>query len=222
MVAQTSLDTANTPLPVAAGGTGIATATAYGVHCAGTTATGPVQVLASLGSSGQPLVSGGAGTLPSFSGTLGAITTTSVAFSPTGNGLVGSTSGSFANTGYVGESVINAIPSASAVSLTSGANANVGSISLTAGVWLLYGNVLLQPSISISYAQASPSITSATFGDLSNCTCLSATTMLNTSFSLPTLTFNTASPSQIYLVVNAIFASGTCTASGNIFAIRYQ
>lgn len=55
-----------TGLPVAGGGTGIATATAYSVICAGTTATGAFQSLAALGASGTVLTSNGAGALPSF------------------------------------------------------------------------------------------------------------------------------------------------------------
>lgn len=54
-------------LGVTGGGTGLATATtAYGVVCAGTTATGAFQVLNSLGTAGQVLTSNGAGLLPSF------------------------------------------------------------------------------------------------------------------------------------------------------------
>lgn len=56
-----------TGLTVAGGGTGVTTlTTAYGVLCAGTTATGAVQTLSSLGTSGQVLTSNGAGALPSF------------------------------------------------------------------------------------------------------------------------------------------------------------
>lgn len=55
-----------TALPVANGGTGITTGTAYGVVCAGTTSTGPLQILPSLGSSGQVLTSNGASALPSW------------------------------------------------------------------------------------------------------------------------------------------------------------
>lgn len=59
------------PVSVANGGTGIVTATAaYAVLCGGTMSTGPVQSLASAGTAGQALISGGAGVLPSF-GTLG-------------------------------------------------------------------------------------------------------------------------------------------------------
>ena len=58
------------PVTVPLGGTGVITnTTAYGVLCAGTTATG-AQQNAGAGTTGQALVSGGASALPSF-GTLG-------------------------------------------------------------------------------------------------------------------------------------------------------
>lgn len=59
-----------TDVPVADGGTGLSATTAYAVLCGGTTATGALQSIASVGTSGQVLVSGGTGTLPSFSSTL--------------------------------------------------------------------------------------------------------------------------------------------------------
>lgn len=58
-------------LPVANGGTGIATTTAYGVICGGTAATNPFQN-AGAGAAGQVLVSNGAAALPSWSSTLDA------------------------------------------------------------------------------------------------------------------------------------------------------
>lgn len=63
--------TLSSPLTVANGGTGVATATAYGVIVAGTTATGNFQVVAgSGGNSSLPLVSQGASLLPIYT-TLG-------------------------------------------------------------------------------------------------------------------------------------------------------
>lgn len=53
-------------ITVGYGGTGIATTTAYSVICAGTTATGAFQSLASVGTSGQVLTSGGAAALPTW------------------------------------------------------------------------------------------------------------------------------------------------------------
>lgn len=58
----------STPLAVTDGGTGLATATtAYAVICGGTTTVTPFQTTASAGTSGQPLISSGAGALPAYS-----------------------------------------------------------------------------------------------------------------------------------------------------------
>ncbi len=53
-------------LPVANGGTGAASQTAYAVLCGGTTSTGAYQSIASVGTSGQVLTSNGASALPTF------------------------------------------------------------------------------------------------------------------------------------------------------------
>lgn len=55
-----------TGLPVAGGGTGKATFTAYSVVCAGTTATGAFQNVAGVGTANQVLTSNGAGALPTW------------------------------------------------------------------------------------------------------------------------------------------------------------
>lgn len=55
-----------TDVPVADGGTGLSSATAYAVLCGGTTSTGAFQSIASVGSSGHVLTSNGAGALPTF------------------------------------------------------------------------------------------------------------------------------------------------------------
>lgn len=77
-----------TDIPVTDGGTGVSTLTTpYGVLTAGTTATGPVQTLPSLGNSGDVLTSGGAGVLPSFlPATSGASTSIGLAYL-VGNGI---------------------------------------------------------------------------------------------------------------------------------------
>jgi hypothetical protein len=58
-------------LPVAAGGTGATSATAYAVQCGGTTSTGAHQSIASVGTTGQVLTSNGAGALPTFQAAAG-------------------------------------------------------------------------------------------------------------------------------------------------------
>jgi hypothetical protein len=55
-----------TAITVANGGTGDTSLTAYAVLTGGTTSTGPVQSIASVGTSGQVLTSNGAGALPTF------------------------------------------------------------------------------------------------------------------------------------------------------------
>ena len=67
------------PAGVTIGGTGLATATAYGVICAGTTATGAFQSLAGLGAAGTILTSNGAAALPSFQAPAAAGVTSAVA-----------------------------------------------------------------------------------------------------------------------------------------------
>ena len=56
-----------TPNAVSYGGSGVSSTTPYAVSCAGTSGSNPIQFLASLGSSGQALMSNGASSLPSFS-----------------------------------------------------------------------------------------------------------------------------------------------------------
>jgi hypothetical protein len=51
---------------VIGGGTGLTTTTAYAVLCGGTNTTAPLQSIASVGSAGAILTSGGAGALPTF------------------------------------------------------------------------------------------------------------------------------------------------------------
>lgn len=60
-------------LSVANGGTGVATTTAYALLAGGTTSTGPLQSLAGVGTSGQVLVSNGAGQLPTWQAATSAI-----------------------------------------------------------------------------------------------------------------------------------------------------
>jgi len=66
-------------LPVANGGTGVATTTAYAVQCGGTTSTGAHQAVASVGTTGQVLTSNGASALPTFQTTAAGGVTSAVA-----------------------------------------------------------------------------------------------------------------------------------------------
>jgi len=65
MATQNATDTQN-PIQVARGGSGVASVTAYAVLCGGTTSTGALQSIASVGTTGQVLTSNGAAALPTF------------------------------------------------------------------------------------------------------------------------------------------------------------
>lgn len=66
---------------------------------------------------------------------LGAATGTTLAFSPTTGGIIGTTTNDNTSAGNVGEIISSTVSSGSAVALTTVTAANVTSISLTAGDW---------------------------------------------------------------------------------------
>ena len=61
-----AVNSASSPADVPSGGTGVSSFTPYAVITGGTTSTGPLQNVASVGTAGQVLTSNGAGALPSF------------------------------------------------------------------------------------------------------------------------------------------------------------
>lgn len=79
-------------LSVGNGGTGNSTLTSYAVLCGGTTSTGVIQSIASVGSSGQVLTSNGASALPTFQASPSVITNNYF------NGYMASTGGSWTTT----------------------------------------------------------------------------------------------------------------------------
>lgn len=125
--------------------------------------------------------------------------------------------------GNVGEPVSSTIASGSAVSLTSTNPANITSISLAAGNWLVFGIGYSNPSLgNATQNQCSISTTSAThqgfssgvLGNSVNGT--AATNVMNTGVALLSL----PSTTTVYLVFSSIFPSGTNAAHGTIAAIR--
>lgn len=77
------------PLTVINGGTGVVSNTSYSVLCGGTSGTGAIQSVASVGSAGQVLTSNGAGALPTFQGYCGfSVNTSAYINDVTGDGTV--------------------------------------------------------------------------------------------------------------------------------------
>lgn len=118
--------TSCTGLPVASGisglGTGVATLLA-------TNTTGSTNL---VGATSPTLVTP----------TLGAATATSVTFSPTTGGIVGTTTNDNTGAGKVGEYIESIVTQASPVALVSATSKTVTSISLTAGDWDVFSNIL--------------------------------------------------------------------------------
>lgn len=102
--------------------------------------------------------------------TLGAATATSITFSPTTGGIVGTNTNDNAGSGKVGQLVESSIPVGSSVSLSSAAPADVTSISLTAGDWDVWGNIVTNPGsgTTTGLVQAWITTASATIPTLPN------------------------------------------------------
>lgn len=232
--------TATTPVGVASGGTGRATLANHGVLVGAATAA--ITQLA-VGTTGQMLL-GITGADPAFGnnptitgGTIdgaaiggstpaaGAFTTLSSTgnFTPSQtNGIVGTTTNNNANAGSVGEFVT---ATSGAVGLTSGTPANVTSISLTAGDWDVWGNVMFQAAAAtvLQTAQTGINTTSATIPAAPlNSVVTGLTFATNAQYSqiAPQQRLSLSTTTTVFLVCNSGFTTSTETATGYIAARR--
>lgn len=152
---------------------------------------------------------------------LGAASATSLSFSST-SGIIGTITNNNAAVGSVGEWVTSNVPNSAPVSLTSGANTNLTSITLTAGDWIVFGNTTFSAGLILSYTVASVSSTSATpAADRSNQNFqqLVGATFSLTGMDIPVTRFSLSGTTTIYLVVQ-VGDTGTATVSGNLSALR--
>ena len=139
-------------------------------------------------------------------------------------GLVGATSGNNANAGSIGEVISSVVTTP--VTLTSGTPANVASISLTAGDWDVQGEVWVAVGTGgasqVASAIGSTSATLPANSTASSRSALSTTfsASLNALMPLRPCRASLAATTTYYLITQAVFASGTTTATGNIWARR--
>ena len=187
----------------------------------------PVPLAVSLGGTGVTTSTGTGSTVLSNSPifvtpTLGAATATSLTFSPTTGGIVGTTTNDNTTAGSVGELISSHVLAASAISLTTATDANVTSISLTAGDWDVWGNVFIVLSNLGTVFRCWTSSTSATAPDnsLLSYAGLSPAALTNVGLNAPKLRYSLAATTTIYISCSATFASGTGSASGGIYARR--
>lgn len=176
-------------------------------------------------------------TSPNASGTLAILglaqtwsatqTFSSIAFSPTTSGILGSTAGDAASAGVVGEILEQNIPAGSAVSLVNNTAKTVATITLTAGDWDIWGDAVFVANTGTT--------TGALVCSLSTTTNVQGTPPNGGAYNSLTLAFGTASTNSlpcgmmhlsvatntsIFLVGTANFAASTETAYGYIGARR--
>jgi hypothetical protein len=184
------------PLPVAQGGTGTTTST-------GTTdlvyATSPTLVTP----------------------TLGAATATSITFSPSTDGFIGTTTNDNASSGIVGQVITSQVTAASPTSSTTTAINDVTSISIPAGDWDVEANAGVQSSGgSITSFSAWINTSSATAPDLSNqMTWTTSTAPTSQSAAVPYTRINVSGPVTAYISILPV-GTGTLTSYGTITARR--
>lgn len=155
---------------------------------------------------------------------LGAATATSVAFSPTTGGIIGTTAADNAGSGKVGEFISSNIAFASAISISNATFTNLTSITLSAGDWDVWGNIYFIPSGGgASNIICGISTTTATIPDASLISQLVTTTaiMTNMGFIAPQQRINVSGSTPVYIVGYSAFFS-TCTMCGGIYARRVR
>ncbi len=141
-----------------------------------------------------------------------------------GCSIQGTTAAGNAAAGYVGEVISSSIPFASSVSMSNGVSKDITSISLTAGDWNVYGNVLHSNNVQgYTSTYCWVSLTSATQPDVSLTNEFNLTTGYSSwASSTPYFRVSVSSTTTVYLSGLANIGAGTITACGNIYARRVR
>jgi hypothetical protein len=170
-----------------------------------------------LASGSDITIGGGAGT------TRKVVFTNAISIGAT-YGIVGVTNASSAGAGYVGEVIESNIASGSAVTLTSGTNANVTSITLTAGDWEVSGAVnFVTTSATLSLGEGAISGTTATLtttGQEGFAGPIQTSASTTTGCAVPARRITVSATTTYYLVALANFSGTSCKAYGTIHAQR--
>lgn len=161
--------------------------------------------------------------------TLGAATATTLAFSPTTGGIIGTTAGDNASAGNVGEYIQSVVVSGSAVTLSSTTPINITSISLTAGDWDIdtVADFLLSSSTSVTQMASSISGTTGTLDTTPGkfmqwfmpATIPGANTMTQC---IPPYRLNLTSTTTVFFVAQLSFTVSTAAVYGIIRARRIR
>jgi hypothetical protein len=153
---------------------------------------------------------------------LGAATATSLAFSPTTGGIIGTTAADNATAGDVGEYISSQILFANRITFTSGTPTDLTSITLSAGDWSVGGIFAANSTTALTVLNCWTNTTSATEPDFSLTTSVSpvATSQV---LKLPVTTFRyNVSGSTIVYLSGTITGTATLAAYGYIWARRMR
>ncbi len=158
--------------------------------------------------------------------TLGAATATTIAFSPTTGGVIGTTTNDNTSAGNVGE-VISA--NATSGSLTNNSIVDITSISLTAGDWDVMANFNTTPGATTVNTRVNAwinttSVTPPALNSASTCgyTLLpyTAQTGIPMAASICPIRISVSGTTTVYLSFVALFSVSTLTVTGTIWARR--
>lgn len=139
----------------------------------------------------------------------------------TGGQIPGTDTNNNATAGNIGEYIFS---NSGAVACASNVPTNMTSIVLTAGDWIVYGNVVVSLSGSATFFSGWITLVSATppGADLETFFNFSASALSSSGFTVPERRISVAAPTTVYIGVKAVFSSGVCGSSGNIYARRVR
>jgi hypothetical protein len=149
----------------------------------------------------------------------------------------GRTDGSSPAAGEIGERLFSQTIRSSAIALTNAIAADIVSITLTPGIWLLFGHCGLDGgSGDVTTTRVEVSTVSATFGNvpsgysgtgldgsswqMSTDTGLQSLANGDIGFAIPVITQNVSSSTTLYLVLQTSFSGSTANGYGRLEAVR--
>lgn len=135
-------------------------------------------------------------------------------------GIAGNVTGSAPTTGRIGERL--SVNSALADVTSSGTAQNAASLSITAGVWLIYASAYFQPAAStvVTSAMAGLSVTSATLPVIPYYFYSAIDTGSALVLAVPQIYVNQSGTNTYYCVVRSFFSVSTIQAQCAIEAVR--
>lgn len=138
-----------------------------------------------------------------------------------GVNVKGRTDGSTVGSGYFGEIISSSIPSGSPVSIPGSTAKSLTSISLTAGSWIVFGNILfIANAATLNETIVGINQTNNTLPDPSYTSISAPNASDNSAAVAPMQFFNLNSTTTIYVVGLHGSASGAPTMCGNLVGVR--